>query len=100
MYLCDLAKLIRSKNCGPFMLTIDILFENEAFYQQALRSGKLTKSYFSQVYHIAEEKIEMYECDNCYALKVSFPRSTVSGGVLDNDLFGGQQHAPIVYLEI
>jgi hypothetical protein len=82
------------------MLTIDILFENEQYYELAKRSGKLNKSLFSQIYRIEEEKIEIYECDNCYALKISFPRATVSGGVLDSDLFGGQQHAPLVYLEI
>lgn len=100
MKLCDLARLIRSKNAGPFMLTIDILFENKDYYQWARESKKLNKSFISETYGLPEEKVQIFECDDSYAIKISFPRTKSSGGVGDNDLFGGQQHGPLVDLEI
>jgi hypothetical protein len=33
--LGDLAKLVRSKNAGPFWLTIDIMFDDAAAYRRA-----------------------------------------------------------------
>ena len=32
--LGDLATLIRSKNAGPFILTFDIMFDDEASYRR------------------------------------------------------------------
>ena len=34
--LCDLAKILRSKNSGPFELTIDIFLPDEASYRRVL----------------------------------------------------------------
>jgi hypothetical protein len=34
------------------------------------------------------------------ALKCSFPRPVPSGDFMDPDVFGGQQHAPLVNLEL
>ena len=41
--LSKLAKLIRSKNAGPFELTIDIMFDNEANYLRV----KNSEAYFT-----------------------------------------------------
>jgi hypothetical protein len=100
MKLCDIAKLIRSKNAGPFMLTIDILFEDEKSYQQIKRSKRLNPKLISNIYGVPENKIKLFECDDAYAIKISFPRLVSSGDIGDNDVFGGQQHGPLVYLEI
>lgn len=100
MKLYELAKLIRSKNAGPFMLTIDILFEDLQSYEKTRDSGKINKQYISRIYGIDEEKIKIFECPDSLAIKISFPRQVSSGGVGDHDLFGGQQHGPLVELVI
>jgi hypothetical protein len=38
--ITDLAAVIRSKNAGPFELTLDILFKEEKHYLQVLPSCK------------------------------------------------------------
>jgi hypothetical protein len=42
MKLSDCTALIRSKNAGPFSLTYDIMFSDEATYQHVKRSGVIT----------------------------------------------------------
>jgi len=37
--LADLAKVIRSKNAGPFEITFDVMFDQEPVYQLVKRSG-------------------------------------------------------------
>ena len=41
--LYELAKLIRSKNAGPFVVTMDILFPDHDMYQRVLESGALDR---------------------------------------------------------
>jgi len=42
MKLVDIARVIRSKNAGPTTLTLDLMFNDEAGYAQALGSSALT----------------------------------------------------------
>jgi len=42
--LGDLARLIRAKNAGPFMLTFDVMFDDENVYRRVINAQVLTKS--------------------------------------------------------
>jgi hypothetical protein len=48
--LAELARLIRSKNAGPFELTFDVMFEDEATYRRVQRSGALTREAVAERY--------------------------------------------------
>ena len=53
--LGDLAKLVRSKNAGPFWLTIDIMFDNAAAYRRALAMPKSSTAPPSRAFTIATQ---------------------------------------------
>ena len=40
--IADLAVLVRSKNAGPFWLTIDIMFDDEGKYRRVRDSAMIT----------------------------------------------------------
>jgi hypothetical protein len=96
--LGELAKLIRSKNAGPFVLTIDVMFEDEDTYRRVLRSKVLTKESFAKLYRMPEEDVSIFEYDAACAIKISIPRPYVQGDPDDGDMYGGQQHGPLVNL--
>jgi Domain of unknown function (DUF4387) len=98
--LGDLAHLIRSKNAGPFILTFDVMFDEEATYRRVLASGVLTREAFARIYRVPEEKVMFFAHDAARAIKISIPRPTVQCDLDDGDAYGGQQHAPLVTLEI
>lgn len=98
--LHELARLIRSKNAGPFELTIDLMFEDRASYDRVRDSGAVTVESIAQLYGLDPSVIQYFEADVAMALKFSFPRPSVSGSLDDTDLFGGQFHSPLVRLEI
>lgn len=100
MTLGRLAKLIRSKNAGPFVLTIDIMFDNPEAFEHVVASGIINKRLVAELYGLDEEAIDVYVVRAAYALKVSMPRPIPSGGISDSDIFGGQQYAPLVELEV
>lgn len=98
--LGDLAKLIRSKNAGPFVLTFDVMFEEEATYRHVLASGVLTRASFAALYGMAEASVRFFTHDAARAIKVSIPRPYVQCDLDDGDAYGGQQHAPLVEIEV
>lgn len=93
-----LAKLIRSKNAGPFVLTFDVMFDTPEMYRHVLKSGVLIRSSFAALYRVPELDVMFFECDAAQAIKISIPRPSVQGSREDGDMFGGQQHALLVDL--
>jgi hypothetical protein len=98
--LGDLARLIRSKNAGPFVLTFDVMFEDEATYRHVLKSRVLTAEVFSRLYDVPVQQVQFFEHDAARAIKISIPRPTVQCDLDDGDAYGGQQHAPLVTLDV
>jgi hypothetical protein len=98
--LHELARLIRSKNAGPFELTIDVMFDNREAYELARGSAALSVANIARLYSVDPDLVSRFEADVALAIKVSLPRPVASGSVDDTDIFGGQFHSPLVGLEI
>jgi hypothetical protein len=98
--LGTLARLIRSKNAGPFVLTFDIMFDDRADYLRVRDSGVVTRERIAAIYGLPAEQVRFFHCDHALAIKASIPRPTTQGDVSDSDGHGGQQYAPLMDLEI
>lgn len=98
--LYELAKLIRSKNAGPFMVTLDVLFPDHETYQAVLATGALDAAKIAALYGVEEEKMQRYDLPLANAVKLSMPRKAPSGDFLDEDLYGCQMHRPLVMLDV
>lgn len=98
--LCNLASLVRSKNAGPFVLTFDILFDEQEKYERVKRSGVLNKETFARLYNCREEDVRFFECDNALGFKFSMARRIFQGDLGDADLHGGQQNYPLMNLDV
>jgi Domain of unknown function (DUF4387) len=98
--LCNLARLVRSKNAGPFVLTFDILFDERDKYERVKRSGVLSKETFARLYKCREEDVRFFECDNALGFKFSMARRIFQGDLGDADLHGGHQNYPLMNLDV
>ncbi len=98
--LAELAKLIRSKNAGPFELTIDIMFNDVEKYERVKQSGAVNQDVIAAAYGVAPEVVQFFHSDNALAIKASIPRPIIQGDIGDNDGHGGQQYAPLMDIEI
>ncbi|MFM0505194.1 DUF4387 domain-containing protein [Paraburkholderia caffeinilytica] len=96
----DLAVLVRSKNAGPFWLTFDIMFNDESVYRRVRDSHVINAEDVARTFHRTPEEVIVVNHDAALAVKVSFPRPQSSGSKLDNDVYGGQQYAPLLDLVI
>ncbi len=96
----ELARVIRSKNSSPFKLTLDIIFKEQDVFDEVRRRNLVTPETVARAYRIdpgAIEKVIYFE--PAKAVKIGMKRLVRSGSPGDNDVYGAQQHAPLLTLE-
>jgi hypothetical protein len=99
--LKDLAKTIRSKNAGVNKITFDIIFRDREPYERVKRAGVLTRETMAALYRIPVERIsDFVEYDPGYAIKFTLYRVRPSGSAGDGDIFGAQQYAPLLEVQV
>lgn len=97
--LVDVARVIRSKNAGPFELTLDIFFRTRDDYNRFRRCGVLTPQRIAHLYHVAtEDVLGILYFEPAHAVKITLRRRIPSGAPGDSDIYGAQQHAPLLAL--
>lgn len=97
----ELAEVIRSKNAGPYELTLDIIFKSEEIYNQVVASRAITPERIAELYSMSVDKvISFVEFAPAKAVKITLERPGVCGDIGDNDVYGAQQHAPLLSLKI
>lgn len=100
LILGDVADQVRSKNAGPFWLTLDVFFSGEADYQFVTGSHVLSRQAIGQLYRVEPATVKYFELPGILALKISFPRPVTAGSFADRDLHAGQQHVPLAGLRL
>ena len=101
MRLYDLADVLRSKNAGPFTLTIDIQCRATADYERVLASPNFTVQAIAELYAIARDSVVIHPCAAIRTIKVTMPRPWGSSGAPgDRDVYGCQQHFPLADIHV
>lgn len=99
--LRDLCTVVRSKQAGPYRLTLDIIFKTPELYQQVKASGAFTRERIADLYRIPDAEItDFVFYDPGWAIKVTMIRPKVAGDPGDGDVYGCQQHAPLLGLRL
>jgi hypothetical protein len=99
--LRDIAKVVRSKNAGPFEITLDIIFRSKEDYEAVKKSGVITRELISGLYNVPTQAIITFGFfDLVNAVKITLPRPRVQGGVGETDMHAAQQHVPLQEIRI
>jgi hypothetical protein len=98
--LADIAQVIRSKNAGPRRLTLDIMFATDTEYRRAVQSPALEAKAVARLYHVPPEQVTIIPYPAGRAIKIVLPRAIMAGDPGDRDVYGAQQHAPLLGIEI
>ena len=101
MRLYDLAEVIRSKNAGPFVLTIDLAFGDEAALRRVLEADAFTVERIAALYGVPAEAARICPFPRVRTIKVSLTRPGASSGSADDtDVYGSQHHFPLADVEV
>ena len=100
MQLQHIAHVIRSKNAGPRRLTLDVMFASYADYQRVVQSPALSRERIAAVYGVPIEDVAVMPYPLGRAIKITVARPVMAGDPGDRDVYGAQQHAPLLGVEI
>ncbi len=99
--LAALADVIRSKNAGPYEVTLDIIFASEDVYRLVKKRRLIRPQTIADLYGLKAVDIRsVVYFDPASAVKITMIRPVVSGAPGDTDVYGAQQHAPLLELEL
>ena len=84
--LSKITKNIRSKNAGPFWVTVDLFFKDKESFFYATK--KISNEEISNILKINKNKLKRFDIENLHVIKFSFPRKNVQGSRLDRDIHG------------
>ncbi|HEX9844274.1 MAG TPA: DUF4387 domain-containing protein [bacterium] len=96
----DLARVCKSKNAGPFELTIDVVFDTPELYRAVGATGVLGPALFARLYGVDARDVIFTPYPAGLAYKATLVRAVPSGDLGDTDVYGCQQHAPLLEVEI
>jgi hypothetical protein len=98
--LGELAANVRSKNAGPFWITVDIFLGDQSEYERVARSGLTDPAVIADRYGVDVEHILIFKLPELLAVKISFPRPTTQGSIYDRDMHAGQQYVSLLDLDV
>ena len=98
--LREVCRHVRTKNAGPFWITLDMFFKDEASFDRYAQSPKLGVAQVAKLLGIEERSIKRFLVPNLQVLKMSYPRRHPQGGALERDMHGGQQYVSLLDVEL
>lgn len=98
MRLAELARVIRSKNAGPTLLTVDVLFADEAGFKRGVQA--LSVQVVADAYARPCGDVQVLPIPAAHAVKIVLPRRITAGAPGDRDVYGAQQHGPLLGLDV
>jgi hypothetical protein len=96
--LADLAVEIRSKNAGPFWITLDAFMRDDAGY--AVAEEIITADLIANLYAVPAADVLIFRIPELKIIKASFPRLTSQGSLHDRDIHAGQHHVPLARINV
>mgnify|MGYP002885443968 FL=1 len=82
----EIVESVRSKNAGPFWLTIDIFCGNSTAFKQVCKYLETQK--IGNVFNLSINEIQRFEMPQLNVIKFSLPRPHVQGSLNDSDMHG------------
>ena len=104
--LMDIAPIIRSKNSGPYNITLDVMFSDESVYTLVKHSKLLNTATIARLYNLEEKEVSYCGFyDQAMAFKATIPRIrngnlVPSGGFMETDVHGSQQYVGLLELQL
>lgn len=98
MQLGDLALICRSKNAGPFELTLDLVLRSRTAFEHVARY--LNADVIGKLYGVQTSDVLFTPLSAANAFKTTIPRICGAGDIGDTDVYGCQQHSPLLTFEI
>jgi hypothetical protein len=96
--LGELALEVRSKNAGPFWVTMELFMRDAEGYATVADEGFINEAVIARLYGLDPAGIQIFRIPDLNVVKISFPRPIAQGSPRDRDIHAGQHHVPLAAL--
>ncbi|GAA0897732.1 DUF4387 domain-containing protein [Virgisporangium ochraceum] len=98
--IADLALEVRSKNAGPFWVTMELFMRDAAGYRIVADEAFVDERVVASLYGIDADTVRIFRIPALNVVKISFPRPVPQGSLRDRDIHAGQHHVPLALLPV
>lgn len=96
----EVCRHVRSKNAGPFWVTVDLFFDGEENFRRYRDAPELGPELFERLYQTDPKLVKRLPVDSLNMIKISYPRPHPQGWKQERDMHAGQQFARLLDVEI
>jgi hypothetical protein len=96
----DVCSHVRSKNAGPFWITLDLRFPDSAAFERYASAPALQPAAIAALYGVQEDLVKYFAIADLRVVKISYPRARPQGGACERDMHGGQQYVRLLDVEL
>lgn len=96
----EVCRHVRSKNAGPFWITVDMFFDGEVSFRRHRDNPALGPRLFADLFGADPDQVKRIPVDSLRMIKISYPRPQPQGWRGERDMHGGQQFARLLDIEI
>lgn len=98
--ISEVCRHVRSKNAGPFWITVDLFFKGKAQFLAWENARELQCDSIASLFDVDITTVRRFAVPELDVLKISFPRKIPQGGVFERDMHGGQQYVRLLDIEL
>ena len=96
----DVCRHVRSKNAGPFWVTIDLFFDGQVNFDRYAMSPALGPQLFESLYGTKPDLVKRIPLSSLNVVKISYPRPQAQGWMGERDMHQGQAFARLLNIDI
>jgi hypothetical protein len=91
---------VRSKNAGPFWITLDLSFPDRESFDRFADSSALKPPAIAALFDVDAALVKQFLLPDLAVVKISYPRKSPQGGAMERDMHGGQQYVRLLDVEL
>jgi hypothetical protein len=98
--LSEVCSHVRSKNAGPFWITLDLWFSDSASFERYAAAPALQPAAIGERFEVDPSLVKYFAMPDLRVVKISYPRARPQGGAVERDMHGGQQYVQLLDMEL
>jgi Domain of unknown function (DUF4387) len=98
--LKDICRHVRSKNAGPFWVTVDLFFDSAESFARYHDHPAIGSAAVAALYGVEPAQVKRFAVESLNVVKLSYPRAQPQGGVVERDMHSGQQFVRLLDVEL
>ena len=98
--LKDVCRYIRSKNAGPFWITVDLFFDSPNFFALYKDASAISADSIARIYGVDARWVRRFAVEDLSVVKISYPRPNPQGWMGERDMHSGQQCVALFDLQL